>query len=207
MDYAVCCPHWRQERGTWAGFDERGLFAAVADQHTGGPERIRMSRGRLLLYVLGTCSDATSALDLLERELGRGAEHLADSDLVVVYPATFNINKLAREIAVDAVATLCAATPLDKLLAAPAMNLMLFENPLLQESLSKLRELGAAVVDPRIEEGAAEVSAEEGAAAGGGEDGGEHGGGGGSVAAPAAAVVFEAALQTGPHAMSREKGD
>ena len=158
MDYAVCCPHWRQERGTWAGFDERGLFAAVADQHTGGPERIRMSRGRLLLYVLGTCSDATSALDLLERELGRGAEHLADSDLVVVYPATFNINKLAREIAVDAVATLCAATPLDKLLAAPAMNLMLFENPLLQESLSKLRELGAAVVDPRIEEGAAEAA-------------------------------------------------
>jgi penicillin-binding protein 2 len=35
----------------------------------------------------------------------------------------------------------------------------------------------------------------------------EHGGGGGSVAAPAAAVVFEAALQTGPHAMNREKGD
>jgi len=92
-------------------------------------------------------------------ELSRRAEHLADFDLVVAYPATFNtINKLARGIADNAVTTLCATTPFDKLLAAPVVNLKLCENPLLQESLSKLRELGATVVDPRIEEGAAKAA-------------------------------------------------
>ncbi len=95
-------------------------------------------------------------------ELTGAAEHIADYDLVVVYPATFNtICKIAAGIADNAVASLCAATPPDKLVLAPAMNLKLYGSPILREALNKLATLGVKIAEPRVEEGAAKVAEKE----------------------------------------------
>jgi len=59
-------------KGTWIGFNDMGLFMAVADQHTGGDYTIYRSRGLLLMDVLMSFSKAYEALDYIERELVKG---------------------------------------------------------------------------------------------------------------------------------------
>ncbi|HID09202.1 TPA: hypothetical protein EYP13_03155, partial [Candidatus Micrarchaeota archaeon] len=96
--------------------------------------------------------------DVVAKLTGR-VEHLEDYDLVVIYPATLNtVCKIASGVADNAVTTLCAATPADKLLIAPAMNLKLYSNPALKEAVAKLERLRATIVEPRVEEGAAKVA-------------------------------------------------
>lgn len=95
-------------------------------------------------------------------ELGGMSEHLAHYDLVVVYPATLNtIIKASLGIADNAVTTLIASTPPDRIIMVPAMNLKLYSNPLLGEALSKLRRLGVTVLEPYFEEGVAKVPSPE----------------------------------------------
>ncbi|RLF20027.1 MAG: bifunctional phosphopantothenoylcysteine decarboxylase/phosphopantothenate--cysteine ligase CoaBC [Thermoprotei archaeon] len=92
-------------------------------------------------------------------ELTGRSEHLIDYDLVVVYPASLNtINKIANGIADNAVTTLCAATPPNRLLIAPAMNLKLYFNHELQRNLIKLRKRGVTIIEPRLEEGSAKIA-------------------------------------------------
>lgn len=95
-------------------------------------------------------------------ELTGFTEHMTDFDLVIVYPATFNtINKIAVGIADNAVSTLCAATPVNKLIIVPAMNIKLYNNPILKESITKLEKLGVKIIKPKIEEGVAKVASIE----------------------------------------------
>jgi phosphopantothenoylcysteine decarboxylase/phosphopantothenate--cysteine ligase len=71
-----------------------------------------------------------------------------DADAVVVAPATANvIGKLAAGIADDLLTTVLLATRAPKLLA-PAMNVHMFENPIVQENLRRLRVAGYHVVGP-----------------------------------------------------------
>ena len=92
------------------------------------------------------------------RELGGRVEHLHDYDVVMIYPATLNtIGKIAQGIADNAVTTLCAATDKDKMVIAPAMNMKLYNSPILQENLEKLKKLGAGIITPRFEEGMAKI--------------------------------------------------
>ncbi len=74
---------------------------------------------------------------------------LADfAEVIGVIPATANIiGKLAAGIADDLVSTtlLSATAPI---LLAPAMNLNLYNNPVVRENLEKLRRLGHHVVEP-----------------------------------------------------------
>lgn len=91
-------------------------------------------------------------------ELTGGAEHLREYDLVVIYPATLNtISKMASGVADDAVTTLCASTPPDRILIAPAMNIKLYDNPFFRRNVDRLAEHGATIVEPRLEEGAAKA--------------------------------------------------
>lgn len=91
-------------------------------------------------------------------ELGGEAEHIHEFDLAIVHPATLNtINKIANGIADNAVTTLCASMPTDRVIIAPAMNLKLYGNYTLQQNISGLRSKGAVILSPRIEEGAAKV--------------------------------------------------
>lgn len=92
------------------------------------------------------------------RELTGRVEHLHDYDLVMVYPATLNtIGKIAQGIADNAVTTLCAATEMDRLILVPAMNMRLYDSPVLQENIAKLKRLGGTVISPRFSEGIAKI--------------------------------------------------
>lgn len=85
----------------------------------------------------------------LTQESAIGHIHLADAaDLFAIAPATANIiGKIANGIADDLLTTVIMATRAPVLIA-PAMNIHMFENPILQENLRKLRRVGYHVLEP-----------------------------------------------------------
>jgi len=85
----------------------------------------------------------------LTQESEIGHINLADSaDVFVIAPATANIiGKIANGIADDLLTTIVMATQAP-LLIAPAMNIHMYENPLLQENIRKLRRVGYHVLEP-----------------------------------------------------------
>lgn len=91
---------------------------------------------------------ASETFDLTqESEIGH--INLADSaDVFVIAPATANIiGKIAAGIADDLLTTVIMATRAPVLIA-PAMNVHMYQNPILQENLRKLRRIGYHVLDP-----------------------------------------------------------
>ena len=82
-----------------------------------------------------------------EQEMGH-IQLSRDADLLVVAPATANIlAKMAQGLADDLASTALLAT--DKpVLAAPAMNLRMWEHPATQANLALLRERGTLFVGP-----------------------------------------------------------
>lgn len=85
----------------------------------------------------------------LTQESEIGHINLADAaDLFVVAPATANIiGKIANGIADDLLTTVVMATQAP-VLVAPAMNVHMYDNPVLQENLRKLRRVGYSVMEP-----------------------------------------------------------
>jgi phosphopantothenoylcysteine decarboxylase / phosphopantothenate---cysteine ligase len=85
----------------------------------------------------------------LTQESEIGHINLADSaDLFVVAPATANlIGKVANGIADDLLTTVLMATQAPVLIA-PAMNIHMYDNPILQDNLRKLRRVGYHLMEP-----------------------------------------------------------
>lgn len=81
------------------------------------------------------------------------AEHVSLADrasLIVVCPATANLlGKVAHGIADDLLSTLImAAATRTRILFCPAMNAHMWENPIVQENVKKLQDLGYLFVAP-----------------------------------------------------------
>jgi phosphopantothenoylcysteine decarboxylase/phosphopantothenate--cysteine ligase len=74
---------------------------------------------------------------------------LADkADILIIAPATANIiAKIASGLADDLLSTVVLATTAP-LLIAPAMNTKMWENPITQDNVKKLKECGVTIVDP-----------------------------------------------------------
>jgi phosphopantothenoylcysteine decarboxylase / phosphopantothenate---cysteine ligase len=85
----------------------------------------------------------------LTQESEIGHIRLADTaDLFVIAPATANvIGKIAAGIADDLLTTVLMATKAP-ILVAPAMNIHMYENPIVQENVRKLRRLGYYFMEP-----------------------------------------------------------
>jgi phosphopantothenoylcysteine decarboxylase/phosphopantothenate--cysteine ligase len=85
----------------------------------------------------------------LTQESEIGHINLADSaDLFVIAPATANVvGKIAAGIADDLLTTVLMATKAPVLIA-PAMNIHMYENPILQENIRKLRRVGYYFIEP-----------------------------------------------------------
>lgn len=85
----------------------------------------------------------------LTQESEIGHINLADSaDLFVIAPATANIiGKIAAGIADNLLTTVLMATRAP-VLVAPAMNIHMYGNPILQENLGKLRHVGYHLMEP-----------------------------------------------------------
>ncbi|MEG0971329.1 MAG: bifunctional phosphopantothenoylcysteine decarboxylase/phosphopantothenate--cysteine ligase CoaBC [Lachnospiraceae bacterium] len=70
------------------------------------------------------------------------------ADVVLVAPATANIiGKLAHGIADDMLSTTLMATTAP-IIVSPAMNMHMYENPILQANLEQLRSFGIQVIEP-----------------------------------------------------------
>ncbi|OCB00962.1 bifunctional phosphopantothenoylcysteine decarboxylase/phosphopantothenate--cysteine ligase CoaBC [Clostridium beijerinckii] len=70
------------------------------------------------------------------------------ADVFLVAPATANIiGKVANGIADDMLSTTIMATKA-KVIFAPAMNTNMYENPIVQENIKKLKSLGYEFIDP-----------------------------------------------------------
>jgi len=102
----------------------------------------------LTLQTLSGHPVATDLFDLTqESEIGH--IHLADSaDVVLIAPATANlIGKAAHGLADDLLSTILVATRAPVVMA-PAMNVNMFNNPLVRANLAHLGAHGVRVVEP-----------------------------------------------------------
>ena len=90
-------------------------------------------------------------VDTFDRNFNYNIEHVAlgdKADLMLVAPASANvIGKLAGGIADDMLTTTALACRCRKLVA-PAMNTNMYENPIVQHNLQRLREFGMEVIEP-----------------------------------------------------------
>ncbi len=90
-------------------------------------------------------------VDTFDRNFSHQVEHIAlaeRTDLVLVAPATANVcAKLACGLADDMLTTTVLACRCPKLVA-PAMNTAMFENPVTQDNLERLRAYGWEVIAP-----------------------------------------------------------
>ncbi len=91
------------------------------------------------------------SVDTFDRNFVHKVEHISlakRTDLVIVAPATANIiAKFAHGIADDMLSTTVLACRCPKLVA-PAMNTNMYENPITQDNLEKLRHYGFEVIEP-----------------------------------------------------------
>ena len=91
--------------------------------------------------------------DTFDRNFQHSVEHVAvadRADLVLIAPATANIiAKLAHGLADDMLTTTVLACGCPKA-AAPAMNTRMYENPVTQDNLGKLRHYGWEIVEPGV---------------------------------------------------------
>lgn len=72
------------------------------------------------------------------------------ADCVVIAPATANIiGKIASGIADDMLSTVIMAVRDKPVIICPAMNTAMYENPITQSNIEKLRALGYRFVEPK----------------------------------------------------------
>ncbi|WP_195985863.1 bifunctional phosphopantothenoylcysteine decarboxylase/phosphopantothenate--cysteine ligase CoaBC [Clostridium sp. D33t1_170424_F3] len=92
-------------------------------------------------------------VDTFDRNFEFNVEHVAlakAADLCLIAPATANvIAKMAHGLADDMLTTTVLACKCKKLVS-PAMNTRMYENPITQDNLNRLRHYGFAVIEPEM---------------------------------------------------------
>ncbi|HBI63161.1 MAG TPA: bifunctional phosphopantothenoylcysteine decarboxylase/phosphopantothenate--cysteine ligase CoaBC [Lachnospiraceae bacterium] len=92
-------------------------------------------------------------IDTFDRNFQYSVEHVAlakRADVVLIAPASANvIGKVANGIADDMLTTTVMACPCPKIIS-PAMNTNMYENPIVQENLEKLRRYGYTIIEPEV---------------------------------------------------------
>ncbi len=90
-------------------------------------------------------------IDTFDRNFQFSVEHVSlakKADVVLVAPASANIiGKMANGIADDMLTTTLLACKCKKIVS-PAMNTNMYENPIVQDNIKKLKKFGIEVVEP-----------------------------------------------------------
>lgn len=101
--------------------------------------------------TLETLTGNKCLVDTFDRNFEFSVEHVSlakQADIFMVAPASANvIGKIANGIADDMLTTTIMACKCHKVIS-PAMNTNMFENPIVQDNLEKLRNYGYEVIDP-----------------------------------------------------------
>jgi phosphopantothenoylcysteine decarboxylase/phosphopantothenate--cysteine ligase len=130
----------------------RELVKAQAEVHVVMTRNAQAFITSLTFQTLSGNPVTTELFNLIaESEIGHIA--LADrAEVLVIAPATANIiGKIAGGIADDMLTTIVMATQAPVLLA-PAMNVHMWENPICQENIQRLRSRGYHFIDPEAGE-------------------------------------------------------
>ena len=102
-------------------------------------------------FTFETLTHQKCLVDTFDRNFEYKVEHVSlgqAADVMLIAPATANvIAKLAHGIADDMLST-TALSCTAPILVSPAMNTRMYEKPITQENIKKLRELGMTVIDP-----------------------------------------------------------
>ena len=92
-------------------------------------------------------------IDTFDRNFQYSVEHVAlakTADVVLVAPASANvIGKMANGIADDMLTTTILACRCKKIVS-PAMNTNMYENPIVQDNIEKLKRFGIEVIEPDV---------------------------------------------------------
>lgn len=104
--------------------------------------------------TLQTLSKNKVYMDMFEEITPTEVKHISlakKADLVLIAPATANIiGKIAGGIADDFLSTVVmAAATHTPIYIAPAMNTNMYENPIVQENIEKLQNLGYHFIEPK----------------------------------------------------------
>lgn len=98
-----------------------------------------------------TLTNNKCLVDTFDRNFQYNVEHVAlakRADLYMVAPASANvIGKIANGIADDMLTTTIMACKAPKFIA-PAMNTNMFENPIVQDNIAKLKQYGYEIISP-----------------------------------------------------------
>ena len=104
--------------------------------------------------ALQTLSKNKVHTEFFEEGIPEEVKHIdlaQNADVIVIAPASANImGKIAHGIADDLLsATVMAGANLAPVYLAPAMNTNMYENPIVQENIEKLRSLGYRFIEPK----------------------------------------------------------
>lgn len=98
-----------------------------------------------------TLTNNRCLVNTFDRNFEFNTEHISvakKADLVIIAPATANvIGKIANGIADDMLTTTIMACKCKKLIA-PAMNTNMYENPIVQDNIEKLKHFGYEIIEP-----------------------------------------------------------
>ncbi|MGB8451663.1 MAG: phosphopantothenoylcysteine decarboxylase [Anaerocolumna sp.] len=91
--------------------------------------------------------------DMFQIDYPQEVKHISLSkkaDLFLIAPATANIiGKIANGIADDMLTSVALAMKDIPMLIAPAMNTRMYEKPIVQENIQKLKKFGYQIIEPR----------------------------------------------------------
>lgn len=103
--------------------------------------------------TLETLSGNKVVTEMFDRPDYTDVKHISlakKADLFLVVPATANIiGKVANGIADDMLSTTIMATTAP-VVFAPAMNNGMYENPIVQENIAKLKHYGYKIIEPAV---------------------------------------------------------
>lgn len=98
-----------------------------------------------------TLTNHKTLVDTFDRNFNYNIEHVSlakKADVVLIAPASANvIGKIAGGIADDMLTTTVMACRCKKIIS-PAMNTGMYENPILQDNLKKLKNFGYEIIEP-----------------------------------------------------------
>ena len=138
--------------GGIAAYKAAALASALVKQHAA--VEVVMTENATQFVTPLTFEQLTgrrTMVDTFDRNFIHQVEHISlaeRTDLVIVAPATANIcAKFAQGLADDMLTTTVLACRCPKLIA-PAMNTNMYENPVTQDNLDRLRHYGWEVIEP-----------------------------------------------------------
>ena len=103
--------------------------------------------------TLQTLSKNKVYIDVFQEDCPSEVKHITlaqNADLLLIAPATANIiGKLACGIADDMLTSLSLAVNNIPKLIAPAMNTNMYNNPVVQENIEKLKKVGYEIIEPK----------------------------------------------------------